>query len=110
MAKRYAVLATLEWSARNDDGSLDTTRVEAGEVVDTVPAESVDDLLKSKAIEPYDAKVHRGGWFKARYDAELDKASVKAGGIPRREVPGGGAPDRGIAVGDTNGAAKDDLR
>lgn len=103
MAK-YAVLATLEWSQREEDGSLTTTRVEAGAVREDIPAESIDDLVASKAIEPYDRKEHaKDGWFKARYDAELDKATVKNGGIPRVEL---GPDDREIRTGDTGSAGE----
>lgn len=84
MAK-YAVLTTLEWTDRKKDGTLEVTKVAAGEVTDAIPTESLQALLDGKSIEPYDAKAHKGDWYQRRYNEELDAASVKAGGVARNE-------------------------
>lgn len=98
MGKKYAVLATLEWSDRADDGTLTTTRVEAGDVREDLPTDSIQPLLEGKAIEPFDRAEHKPGWYQRRHVAELDKATVKAGGVPRAEMTD---YDRDITVGDT---------
>lgn len=91
--RRFAVLETIEWV--DEDGQRG--RASAGEVRDDIPPAEVGPLLESGALEPYDAKAHDDGWYSRRYGAELDKATVKAGGIPRVEVV---SEDRDVRTGD----------
>lgn len=96
--KRFAALTELEWSTRKEDGSLETHRVRAGDVIEAgvLPSQSVAPLQKSSAIEPYDSRKHGEGWYERRQRAALDKAQRGQGGIEREPENALVATDNGI--------------
>jgi hypothetical protein len=93
-AKRYAATEKIEVRRRI---------ILPGEVVsasDFDKEDGLDALVDAGALEPYDSEIHSEGWHERRYAATLDKATVKAGGIPRAEA------DRSIRASDS-GASKE---